>query len=933
MKSNSVSLHHSAPSPSPLLVWASSLMVILVACCGLITLTRVRANVARATAAKSASVFAGESCASATAITSLPFAEDSTTVGALNDVDPGLGGCATGPGPDVVYTFTPSTTGTYSVGATPGDVSFDLSIYIVTDCSNPAGTCVAGSNVRGIGRGEFFTATLNAGTTYFIVVDGATQTAQGPFHFALRAGSPLNEDCNSATTIDPSRLPFSANGTTFNAANDFSPGVPCLRSNQSATGGDVVYSFRSPDTQNYDVTVTPRGLFDASVYIVTDCGSLANCTGADVGGAGDAEVLRRNMAEGTTFFIVVDGFQGDAGDFSISVVPTIPRTPPAPTNLVAHAVSATQIDLTWQDNSSNEIGFRIERSLNAIDFVEIAQVGQDVTAFSDTGLTPNTAYFYRVFAFNGFGNSDPSNIAGDTTLPNPVPVFPVIDVSPTAISFGSVRVSQSLTEELTITNAGGSNLVISAISNPGVPFSIVDPPSLPLTIPPGENRVLAVRFAPTDVRRFVASFTISSNDPTNPTVTISLDGIGTGAPVSNLDVSVAVVDFSSGSSVITIDVRNTGDADLVIGSIQRPSAPFALTGVPSLPGTFKPGEGFTMTLSFSPSGPGVFDSRITITSNDPDSLVLVIPVKGTSTPTSEQLKLRAASLFTAGAGQSNTINVIAVNGTNTDIRLTASTVSGGTFTDRGNGRGDLVFTPAAGAANINVLFTARDGSNRSKTIQSSIRVLDAAETSQVRVSWTAPATAPNQPTSATATPTYITPLSSGAVVQTRGVVPADAAGLVGYVIYRSDTPGVAVGLANIVGVVPSTTTTFNDRLPAPPGPTVAFYVVTALYNTGTESGASNETTNGPKLVNLRFSSKSIKFDATNSNVAVGAVLVVDGTQTYQLARDGDQIVVGKNARSTPGNFKPKQLIASGSTHSVQVRNPNGAVSVPTSLSR
>src|SRR5262249_42103805 len=152
----------------------------------------------------------GETCATATAITSLPFFDDSTTAGASNDIDPGPGGCVPGPGPDVVYSFTPAATDTYALGATPVDVGFDLSLYVITDCSNPAGTCVIGSNGR-VGAktdgSEFFTVTLNAGAHYFIVVDGAIAGAQGAFHFSMRRGVPANEDCGSATVIDPSRLP------------------------------------------------------------------------------------------------------------------------------------------------------------------------------------------------------------------------------------------------------------------------------------------------------------------------------------------------------------------------------------------------------------------------------------------------------------------------------------------------------------------------------------------------------------------------------------------------------------------------------------------------------------------------------------------------------------------------------------------------------
>src|SRR5215813_6074665 len=174
----------------------------------------------------------GDTCANATVINpaSLPFTEESSTVGAGNDIDPGGAGCVPGAGPDVVYSFTPSATDTYTVGATPTGSpadTFDVSLYIITDCANPAGTCVAGSNAHGLGRTEVVTPTLNAGTRYFIVVDSPTVSGQGAFHFALRRGKPSNDTCASPAVLDPTRLPITTQGSTMGATDDVSS-VACL---------------------------------------------------------------------------------------------------------------------------------------------------------------------------------------------------------------------------------------------------------------------------------------------------------------------------------------------------------------------------------------------------------------------------------------------------------------------------------------------------------------------------------------------------------------------------------------------------------------------------------------------------------------------------------------------------------------------------------
>lgn len=98
--------------------------------------------------------------------------------------------------------------------------------------------------------------------------------------------------------------------------------------------------------------------------------------------------------------------------------PTPTPVPNAPSNLIATAISASQINLAWTDNSNNEQGFKIERCQGnaCTNFVQIAQIGPNVTSYSNTGLARNTRYRYRVRAFNGGGNSGYSNIAGARTL-------------------------------------------------------------------------------------------------------------------------------------------------------------------------------------------------------------------------------------------------------------------------------------------------------------------------------------------------------------------------------------------------------------------------------------------------------------------------------------------------------------------------------------
>src|SRR5262245_17013893 len=92
--------------------------------------------------------------------------------------------------------------------------------------------------------------------------------------------------------------------------------------------------------------------------------------------------------------------------------------PSPPTNVVANAISATRIDLTWGDSSSDEDGFKIERSTDGTNFTQVAQVLANTTVYRDITIWPGTAYSYRLSAFNSSGDS---TFAGPVNVSAPAP--------------------------------------------------------------------------------------------------------------------------------------------------------------------------------------------------------------------------------------------------------------------------------------------------------------------------------------------------------------------------------------------------------------------------------------------------------------------------------------------------------------------------------
>ena len=132
-----------------------------------------------------------------------------------------------------------------------------------------------------------------------------------------------------------------------------------------------------------------------------------------------------SLTESTRYWYRVRAFTAvDVSAYSNLANATTPQSPPAaPTNLQAAALTASSIGLTWADNASNESGFLIDRAPDAAGspgtFAQVAQVGANVTSFTNSALNPSTRYWFRVRAFNTAQNSAFTNNASATTLDPP----------------------------------------------------------------------------------------------------------------------------------------------------------------------------------------------------------------------------------------------------------------------------------------------------------------------------------------------------------------------------------------------------------------------------------------------------------------------------------------------------------------------------------
>jgi PKD repeat protein len=134
------------------------------------------------------------------------------------------------------------------------------------------------------------------------------------------------------------------------------------------------------------------------------------------GAVGTGAVTSHTYNSKGTYTAVLTVTDADGWSDTASVFITVNGPPTAPTGLAASAVSSSQIDLSWTDNSNDETGFKIESAPDGVTWTQIATTGADVKVYSNTGLSAGTAYSYRVRAYNAIGNSNYSNVQAATTM-------------------------------------------------------------------------------------------------------------------------------------------------------------------------------------------------------------------------------------------------------------------------------------------------------------------------------------------------------------------------------------------------------------------------------------------------------------------------------------------------------------------------------------
>jgi photosystem II stability/assembly factor-like uncharacterized protein len=204
---------------------------------------------------------------------------------------------------------------------------------------------------------------------------------------------------------------------------------------------------------------------------------------------------------------------------------------------------------------------------------------------------------------------------------------------PSAPVFGALCPGGSAVDTLKVCNTSLGNLVVTSIVSSSPEFVIVPPSGgFPVSVSHDFCFPFQVKFTPAAPGPRSATITINTNDPSFPSVQVTVTGTGL-APsevrvTGNTDFGVA---SAWKDARRTVSLCNIGACPLDALSASIDCTDFTLVNNP-LPATLQPGACLDLDVAFDPALPGEYSCKLTITTNSPTTPNVVRELTGRTPP-------------------------------------------------------------------------------------------------------------------------------------------------------------------------------------------------------------------------------------------------------------------------------------------------------------
>jgi len=292
---------------------------------------------------------------------------------------------------------------------------------------------------------------------------------------------------------------------------------------------------------------------------------------------------------------------------------------------------------------------------------------------------------------------------------------PQISLSQSAVQFGTVSVGSTGSSTVSISNTGSSDLTISVISVTGSEFGEMGI-STPRTISAGQSASMQLTYKPTAAGSDTGSLTITSNDPANPTETITMSGAGSSTPSGQLQANPTSLSFGNVStganSTLHVTLTNSGNAAVQITSIVAGGPGFTVNGF-SVPLTLNPSASATVNVVFAPTSAGSVTGTLTVTSNANGS-PLTISLNATGTQAGLSISPSSFAFGSVVDGQTKSQTFTLTNTGSSTLTVSQLAVSGAGYSINGL---TVPATLAGGTSKtFNAVFAPTTAGNLSGTV-------------------------------------------------------------------------------------------------------------------------------------------------------------------------------------------------------------------------